>query len=371
MAESLKQVEELARRHERSQRARGRLKNVLRASLAVSAFKDATQEALAEEMKRNRAALEQARAAAEANAAEEAARRTEAKARLKKVSEKVIEAGREEEKVIEAGREEEKVIEAGREEARRAELEKARAEAAELEKQLALAAAATAAREAAEAEVERELADKCAMLEKAMRDQGLELEQATAGTQEGKEELEAMAGRHAAAMAEMETSRAALEEARAEARESAAEEVRRRGEAEAHLKEARAQGDQAAEVAAAAKLEAAQAAAAALEHKEAALLRAFDQKRVELEQLSAKQAALEREAHGAKVQDLGKRHASAVSQLTQRLSKLESTVGMVAAELGMGGAVARARADVVGRRIDALATELGLELPTVRTCNPM
>ena len=361
MAESLKQVEELARRHERSQRARGRLKNVLRASLAVSAFKDATQEALAEEMKRNRAALEQARAAAEANAAEEAARRTEAKARLKKVSEKVIEAGREEEKVIEAGREE----------ARRAELEKARAEAAELEKQLALAAAATAAREAAEAEVERELADKCAMLEKAMRDQGLELEQATAGTQEGKEELEAMAGRHAAAMAEMETSRAALEEARAEARESAAEEVRRRGEAEAHLKEARAQGDQAAEVAAAAKLEAAQAAAAALEHKEAALLRAFDQKRVELEQLSAKQAALEREAHGAKVQDLGKRHASAVSQLTQRLSKLESTVGMVAAELGMGGAVARARADVVGRRIDALATELGLELPTVRTCNPM
>ena len=236
---------------------------------------------------------------------------------------------------------------------------------------MALAAAATAAREAAEAEVERELADKCAMLEKAMRDQGLELEQATAGTQEGKEELEAMAGRHAAAMAEMETSRAALEEARAEARVSAAEEVRRRGEAEAHLKEARAQGDQAAEVAAAAKLEAAQAAAAALEHKEAALLRAFDQKRVELEQLSAKQAALEREAHGAKVQDLGKRHASAVSQLTQRLSKLESTVGMVAAELGMGGAVARARADVVGRRIDALATELGLELPTVRTCNPM
>ena len=351
MAESLKQVEELARRHERSQRARGRLKNVLRASLAVNAFKDATQEALAEEMERNRAALEQARAAAEANAAEEAARRTEAKARLKKVSEKVIEAGREE--------------------AHRAELEKARAEAAELEKQLALAAAATAAREAAEAEVERELADKCAMLEKAMRDQGLELERATAGTQEGKEELEAMAGRHAAATAEMETSRAALEEARAEAKASAAEEAQRRGEAEAHLKEARAQGDQAAEVAAAAKLEAAQAAAAALEHKEAALLRAFDQKRVELEQLSAKQAALEREAHGAKVQDLGKRHASAVSQLTQRLSKLESTVGVVAAELGMGGAVARARADVVGRRIDALATELGLELPTVRACNPM
>jgi len=361
LAESLKQVEELARRHERSQRARGRLKNVLRASLAVNAFKDATQEALAEEMKRNRAALEQARAAAEANAAEEAARRTEAKARLKKVSEKVIEASREEEKVIEAGREE----------AHRAELEKARAEAAELEKQLALAAAATAAREAAEAEVERELADKCAMLEKAMREQGLELERATAGTQEGKEELEAMAGRHAAAMAEMETSRAALEEARAEAKASAAEEARRRGEAEAHLKEARAQGDQAAEVAAAAKLEAAQAAAAALEHKEAALLRAFDQKRVELEQLSAKQAVLEREAHGAKVQDLGKRHASAVSQLTQRLSKLEITVGVVAAELGMGGAVARARADVVGRRIDALATELGLELPTVRACNPM
>ena len=85
---------------------------------------------------------------------------------------------------------------------------------------------------------------------------------------------------------------------------------------------------------------------------------------MQLEQLSAKQAALEQAAHGAKVQELGKRHASAVSQLTQRLSKLEHTLGMAAAELGMGGAVARARADVVGRRIDALATELGLELPT-------
>ena len=94
------------------------------------------------------------------------------------------------------------------------------------------------------------------------------------------------------------------------------------------------------------------------------MLRAFEERRVELEQLSAKQAALEQAAHGAKVQELGKRHASAVSQLTQRLSKLEHTLGMAAAELGMGGAVARARADVVGRRIDALATELGLELPT-------
>ena len=101
------------------------------------------------------------------------------------------------------------------------------------------------------------------------------------------------------------------------------------------------------------------------------MLRAFEERRVELEQLSAKQAALEQAAHGAKVQELGKRHASAVSQLTRRLSKLESTLGMAAAELGMGGAVARARADVVGRRIDALATELGLELPTVRPCNPM
>ena len=44
---------------------------------------------------------------------------------------------------------------------------------------------------------------------------------------------------------------------------------------------------------------------------------------MQLEQLSAKQAALEQAAHGAKVQELGKRHASAVSQLTQRLSKLE------------------------------------------------
>ena len=77
LAESLKQVEELARRHEKSQRARGRLKSVLRASLSVNVIKDATQEALAEEMERSRA-----RAGARgggANAAEEAARGTEAK----------------------------------------------------------------------------------------------------------------------------------------------------------------------------------------------------------------------------------------------------------------------------------------------------
>ena len=94
MAESLKQIEELARRHENKERARGRLKTMFRSTLSVNAFKDAGQSALADEAARSRAALEQARAAAEANAAEEAARRDEAKDRLKKASAKLIEAGK-------------------------------------------------------------------------------------------------------------------------------------------------------------------------------------------------------------------------------------------------------------------------------------